>query len=118
LEAVCSNRALKHLELSYLRGSCFERLLNTPTTEVLGSNRALEHYCLESSSFLIGPLHIGYDDTQSISTKVTYAKGKGLLGYFAWHVGADKNFALSQTGSYEYISIIYINSIFMHLKIC
>jgi chitinase len=58
-----------------------------------------------------GTTWIGYDDTQSISTKVTYAKGKGLLGYFAWHVGADKNFALSQTGSHEYISIIYINSI-------
>jgi chitinase len=49
-----------------------------------------------------GTTWIGYDDTQSISTKVTYAKGKGLLGYFAWHVGADKSFALSQTGSYEF----------------
>ncbi|KAB1211843.1 Chitotriosidase-1 [Morella rubra] len=46
-----------------------------------------------------GTTWIGYDDTQSISTKVTYAKGKGLLGYFAWHVGADKAFALSQTAS-------------------
>lgn len=42
-----------------------------------------------------GTTWIGYDDTQSISTKVAYAKGKGLLGYFAWHVGADDNWALS-----------------------
>ncbi|KAF3452985.1 hypothetical protein FNV43_RR03418 [Rhamnella rubrinervis] len=46
-----------------------------------------------------GTTWIGYDDTQSVSTKVTYAKSKGLLGYFAWHVGADSNWALSQTAS-------------------
>ncbi|GMY35665.1 class V chitinase-like [Fagus crenata] len=49
-----------------------------------------------------GTTWIGYDDTQSISTKVTYAKGNGLLGYFAWHVGGDPNSVLSQTGSYEF----------------
>jgi GH18 family chitinase len=49
----------------------------------------------------------------SISTKVTYAKGKGLLGYFAWHVGADKNFALSQTGSCEYIFQSFISIPFL-----
>jgi len=49
-----------------------------------------------------GTTWIGYDDTQSISTKVTYANEKGLLGYFAWLVGADKNFTLSRTGSYEF----------------
>lgn len=41
---------------------------------------------------------IGYDDTTSISTKVLYAKGKGLLGYFAWHVGVDSDWILSRTG--------------------
>ena len=45
---------------------------------------------------------IGYDDTPSISTKVSYAKGKGLLGYFAWHVGVDYSWVLSQTGKYIY----------------
>ena len=45
-----------------------------------------------------GTTWIGYDDTQSISTKVSYAKGKGLLGYFAWHVAADDNWVLSQLG--------------------
>ncbi|GFY80763.1 glycosyl hydrolase family protein with chitinase insertion domain-containing protein [Actinidia rufa] len=37
----------------------------------------------------------GYDDTQTISTKVSYAKKNGLLGYFAWHVGVDNNWTLS-----------------------
>ncbi|KAL5728796.1 chitinase [Ranunculus cassubicifolius] len=46
-----------------------------------------------------GTTWMGYDDTQSISTKVTYAKGKALLGYFAWHVGADRNSLLAQTAS-------------------
>ncbi|EEF38856.1 class V chitinase [Ricinus communis] len=46
-----------------------------------------------------GTTWIGYDDLQSISTKVSYAKGKGLLGYFAWHVGADDNWALSTKAS-------------------
>lgn len=47
-----------------------------------------------------GTTWIGFDDTQTISTKVAYAKEKGLLGYFAWHVGADNNWALSQQGEY------------------
>lgn len=46
-----------------------------------------------------GTTWIGFDDTQTISTKVAYAKEKGLLGYFAWHVGADNNWALSQQAS-------------------
>ncbi|XP_008242940.1 PREDICTED: chitotriosidase-1-like [Prunus mume] len=53
------------------------------------------NYCYSGTTW------IGYDDTQSISAKVSYAKvTKGLLGYFAWHVGADNsNWALSQTAS-------------------
>ncbi|CAL5400503.1 unnamed protein product [Camellia sinensis] len=39
---------------------------------------------------------MGYDDIQSITAKVSYAKQHGLLGYFAWHVGVDNNWALSQ----------------------
>ncbi|XP_050214976.1 class V chitinase-like [Mercurialis annua] len=46
-----------------------------------------------------GTTWIGYDDLQSISTKVSYAKSKGLLGYFAWHVGADSNWMLSTKAS-------------------
>ncbi|XP_030546711.1 G-type lectin S-receptor-like serine/threonine-protein kinase At1g67520 isoform X2 [Rhodamnia argentea] len=44
-----------------------------------------------------GTTWITYDDTQTISTKVGYAKGRGLKGYFAWHVGGDDNWVLSQT---------------------
>ncbi|KAK4265348.1 hypothetical protein QN277_026411 [Acacia crassicarpa] len=41
----------------------------------------------------------GYDDTQSISAKVSYAKQKGLLGYFAWSIEQDNNWILSKTAS-------------------
>ena len=45
-----------------------------------------------------GGIWIGYDDVESIRTKVRYIKEKGLRGYFAWHVGADNNMGLSRTG--------------------
>ncbi|XP_010496397.1 PREDICTED: probable endochitinase [Camelina sativa] len=38
---------------------------------------------------------IAYDDTESVTAKVTYAKQNVLLGYFAWNVGADVNTVLS-----------------------
>ncbi|WJX35826.1 chitinase [Trifolium repens] len=41
----------------------------------------------------------GYDDTQSTFNKVTYAKQNGLLGYFAWHIEQDSNWALSDAAS-------------------
>ncbi|CAE6187065.1 unnamed protein product [Arabidopsis arenosa] len=46
-----------------------------------------------------GTTWIGYDDNQSIVSKVRYAKLKGLLGYFSWHVGADYNCGLSRAAS-------------------
>lgn len=46
-----------------------------------------------------GTTWIGYDDNQSIVTKVRYAKQKGLLGYFSWHVGADDNSGLSRAAT-------------------
>ncbi|CAH2078501.1 unnamed protein product [Thlaspi arvense] len=49
-----------------------------------------------------GTTWIGYDDNQSIVTKVRYAKQRGLLGYFSWHVGADDNSGLSRAGSSSY----------------
>ncbi|KAF7806500.1 Glycosyl hydrolase family protein with chitinase insertion domain-containing protein [Senna tora] len=45
-----------------------------------------------------GTTWIGYDDMQSIVEKVRYAKQRGLLGYFAWHVGIDDNWGLSKRG--------------------
>jgi chitinase len=88
-------------------------ITNNSATAVYNSTIVTD-YCY------VGTTWIGYDDTRSIYTKVTYAKGKGLLGYFAWHVGADKNFTLSRNGKYIYL---YMNSIInlylfqlMHLK--
>ncbi|XP_059638146.1 class V chitinase-like [Cornus florida] len=43
-----------------------------------------------------GTTWIGYDDIQSITAKVSYAKQQAILGYFAWHVGVDNNWVLSQ----------------------
>ncbi|KAH6817392.1 Glycosyl hydrolase family protein with chitinase insertion domain-containing protein [Perilla frutescens var. frutescens] len=48
------------------------------------------NYCYSGTTW------IGYDDTQSIAAKVSFAKQRGLLGYFAWHVGVDSNWALSR----------------------
>lgn len=42
---------------------------------------------------------IGYDDNQSIVTKVKYAKLNGLYGYFSWHLAADSDGGLSRAGS-------------------
>lgn len=47
-----------------------------------------------------GTTWIGYDDSQSIAAKVDYAKDQKLLGYFAWHVGAD-NGDLSRNGEFN-----------------
>ncbi|XP_054807306.1 class V chitinase-like [Prosopis cineraria] len=41
----------------------------------------------------------GYDDTQSVSAKVAYAKQRGLLGYFSWNVEQDSDWILSKTAS-------------------
>ncbi|VVB12373.1 unnamed protein product [Arabis nemorensis] len=46
-----------------------------------------------------GTTWIGYDSEQSIKTKAKYAKQKGLLGYFSWHVGGDDNSELSRAAS-------------------
>ena len=48
------------------------------------------NYCYSGTTW------IGYDDTQTIAAKVSYAKANGLLGYFAWHVAQDDAWALSR----------------------
>ncbi|WOG96685.1 hypothetical protein DCAR_0416021 [Daucus carota subsp. sativus] len=60
---------------------------NAPT---IYNSTIVADYCYSGTTW------IGYDDKQSISTKVSYAKQKGLLGYFAWQVASDANWALSQ----------------------
>ncbi|KAL7190912.1 hypothetical protein ACSBR2_023061 [Camellia fascicularis] len=42
---------------------------------------------------------IGYDDMESISNKVNFARANGLGGYFFWAVGFDKNWTISEAGS-------------------
>ncbi|XXG58918.1 hypothetical protein AAC387_Pa04g1102 [Persea americana] len=51
------------------------------------------NYCYSGTTW------IGYDDVQSVAAKVSYAKGKGLLGYFVWSVSGDSNWVLCQTAS-------------------
>ncbi|KAI6668330.1 hypothetical protein NL676_016183 [Syzygium grande] len=40
---------------------------------------------------------INFDDVEAIRAKVTYAKGKGLLGYNVFQVNNDQNWVLSRT---------------------
>ncbi|BFG40596.1 hypothetical protein CerSpe_268700 [Prunus speciosa] len=63
-------------------------------TQTVYNATVVTNYCYSGTTW------IGYDDTQSISAKVSYAKQRGLLGYFSWQVsGDDNNWALSQTAS-------------------
>ncbi|KAF7152100.1 hypothetical protein RHSIM_Rhsim01G0042000 [Rhododendron simsii] len=71
--------------------------------EILGfiaENKAPTVYngTIVSNYCYAGTTWIGYDATQSISAKVSYAKQEGLLGYFAWYVAADNNWDLSKEG--------------------
>ncbi|KAM1072216.1 hypothetical protein ACFX13_017769 [Malus domestica] len=62
--------------------------------ETVYNATVVTNYCYSGTTW------IGYDDTESISAKVSYAKEEALLGYFAWQVsGDDSNWALSQTAS-------------------
>ncbi|PON81275.1 1,4-alpha-glucan-branching enzyme [Trema orientale] len=66
-------------------------IISNKATTVFNSTLVTD-YCYSGTTW------IGYDGVSSVTTKVGYAKGKGLLGYFAWNVGADYNGTLSQTG--------------------
>ncbi|KAK9267019.1 hypothetical protein L1049_007389 [Liquidambar formosana] len=48
------------------------------------------NYCTIESTWIV------FDDVEAISTKVSYAMEKGLLGYTAWHIANDDNWVLSQ----------------------
>ncbi|KAM7472952.1 hypothetical protein LguiA_011135 [Lonicera macranthoides] len=64
---------------------------NANTTRVYNGTLVTD-YCYSGTTW------IAYDDIQTISVKVSYAKQNGLLGYFAWHVGVDSSWTLSKTG--------------------
>ncbi|XP_074281248.1 class V chitinase-like [Silene latifolia] len=51
------------------------------------------NYCYSGTTW------INYDDTQTIAAKVSYVKTNNLLGYFAWHLAQDNNWALSKQAS-------------------
>ncbi|KAA8522899.1 hypothetical protein F0562_009322 [Nyssa sinensis] len=58
--------------------------------------RAVYNTTIVSDYCYAGTTWIGYDGLQTIFTKVSYTKKNRLLGYFAWHVAADDNWALSR----------------------
>ncbi|KAL3744226.1 hypothetical protein ACJRO7_013476 [Eucalyptus globulus] len=60
---------------------------------IVYNSTVVSAYCYSGTTW------ISYDDPQTISTKVLYAKDNGLKGYFAWHVAGDDNWVLSQTAS-------------------
>ncbi|KAI6682412.1 hypothetical protein NL676_036293 [Syzygium grande] len=76
-------------------------------TAYISQNRATTVYnsTVVSAYFYSGTTWISFDDAQTISTKVAYAKGRGLKGYFAWHVGGDDNWVLSQTGTLQFTTV-------------
>ncbi|XP_056176855.1 uncharacterized protein LOC115668446 isoform X2 [Syzygium oleosum] len=47
--------------------------------------------------FRKGLIWINFDDVEAIRAKVTYSKGKGLLGYNVFQVNNDQNWVLSRT---------------------
>lgn len=67
-------------------------IADNKATKVFNAS-VVSDYCYSGTTW------IGYDDTQSVSTKVRYAKDKGLLGYFAWQIVFDDNWTLSREGN-------------------
>ncbi|XP_016455159.2 uncharacterized protein LOC107779277 [Nicotiana tabacum] len=47
----------------------------------------------------VGTNWIGYDDINSITKKIKYAKTQGIGGYFFWALGYDSNWTLSRAAS-------------------
>ncbi|CAI0394984.1 unnamed protein product, partial [Linum tenue] len=43
-----------------------------------------------------GSTWIGFEDVEAVGAKVSYAMDKGFLGYFAWQIPYDDNWALSR----------------------
>ncbi|KAH7671874.1 chitinase protein [Dioscorea alata] len=65
---------------------------NSGATTVYNSTYVV-NYCYSGNTW------IGYDDVDAIGAKVSYVKSKALRGYFAWSVGGDYNWTLSQKAS-------------------
>ncbi|XWS70368.1 hypothetical protein CRYUN_Cryun03dG0042100 [Craigia yunnanensis] len=67
-----------------------------------GANVVHDHNTVSVYSFA-GSTWIGYDDDESIATKIRYAKGLGLRGYFFWALGSDSNWRICRRASTEWI---------------
>ena len=48
--------------------------------------------------FVAGSTWINFDDVETVRTKISYAKEKGLLGYNVFQVINDDNWTLSLAG--------------------
>lgn len=57
----------------------------------------------------IGTTWVGFDDVESIKTKVSYAKEKNLKGYVAWQVSYDYTSILSQAAALGNIKNLTLN---------
>uniref|UniRef100_A0A803MPV0 GH18 domain-containing protein n=1 Tax=Chenopodium quinoa TaxID=63459 RepID=A0A803MPV0_CHEQI len=60
---------------------------------VVYNSSYVTNYCCSGTTW------VAYDDTQTIATKVAYAKSNALNGYFAWKINQDLNWALSTKAS-------------------
>ncbi|KAL5772841.1 hypothetical protein ACOSQ2_012765 [Xanthoceras sorbifolium] len=66
--------------------------------KVIYSSTYVVNYCT------IGSVWIGFDDVEVVRMKVSYAKEKGLLGYFVWQVSFDDNWVLSQAAGKPWLT--------------
>ncbi|KAK7329972.1 hypothetical protein VNO77_24155 [Canavalia gladiata] len=68
--------------------------ISNETAQTVYNSTFVTDYCYSGTTW------IGYDDTQSVTEKVNYAKRNQLIGYFAWQIGADdSSWTLSKTAS-------------------
>ncbi|KAK7859342.1 class v chitinase, partial [Quercus suber] len=75
-----NNRGLLAPANSWCSCTAGGALIAQNSTTTVFNSMFVSDYCYNGTTW------IGYDDVQSIHTKVTYAKGKGLLGYFSWQI--------------------------------
>jgi len=66
--------------------------INARGATVVYDSTYVTNYCYSGTTW------IGYDDTQTIAAKVSYAKNNRLFGYVAWQIGQDYNWVLSRQG--------------------
>ncbi|TXG66691.1 hypothetical protein EZV62_007966 [Acer yangbiense] len=78
-----------------IRYHAIKNKINLNGAKVIFDERYVVNYCS------IGTSWVAFDDVEAIQHKVSYAKEKGLLGYFVWQVSYDDNWVLSQSASQD-----------------